>query len=179
LQADTRLLFEQPATWPTTGSGWSCSLIRANRATCFALGTNGPVLGLGQGHGFNLWSSPDTSLRSSRRIWTAANWSRCSWCNPVLADVTVELDTIVGGVMFDDGTTIKTLTASDFNALGQSKVRFIRPATARRLCATRSRRFKALNCWAIRAEPGRRVMLPIPFTGFFDTLAPSDGERAG
>jgi len=32
--------------------------------------------------------------------------------------------------MFDDGTMIKTLTATNFDALGQCPVRFIRPAYA-------------------------------------------------
>jgi hypothetical protein len=33
-------------------------------------------------------------------------------------------------VIFDDGTSIKTLTSSNFDALGQCPVRFIRPVTA-------------------------------------------------
>jgi hypothetical protein len=33
-------------------------------------------------------------------------------------------------VIFDDGTMIKTLSATDFDALGQCPVRFIRPAAA-------------------------------------------------
>ena len=30
------------------------------------------------------------------------------------------------GVTFDDGTTVKTLTAADFDSLGRCKVRFIK-----------------------------------------------------
>jgi hypothetical protein len=33
----------------------------------------------------------------------------------------------VGGVTFDDGTTYKELSATDFDALGQHKLRFIMP----------------------------------------------------
>jgi len=49
----------------------------------------------------------------------------------VPSDLTVRLDVLVGGVIFDDGTTSRTLTPADFDALGQSVVRFIRPASAR------------------------------------------------
>jgi hypothetical protein len=47
-----------------------------------------------------------------------------------LPDLTVELDVIVSGVIFDDGTTTKILTPADFDTLGQAVVRFIRPAYA-------------------------------------------------
>jgi len=50
--------------------------------------------------------------------------------SPVEPNVSFLLEPIVSGVIFDDGTTVKTLTATNFDALGQCSVRFIRPATA-------------------------------------------------
>jgi hypothetical protein len=50
--------------------------------------------------------------------------------SPVETNVTLELQPIVSGVMFDDGTTDKILTSTNFDALGQCPVRFIRPASA-------------------------------------------------
>ena len=47
--------------------------------------------------------------------------------SPVLPQVTVRLEIVVGGVTFDDGTLVKELTAADFNELGQASVRFLRP----------------------------------------------------
>jgi len=49
--------------------------------------------------------------------------------SPVLPDLTVEMDVIVSGVVFEDGTTTKVLTPPDFDVLGQAVVRFIRPAS--------------------------------------------------
>jgi len=50
--------------------------------------------------------------------------------SPVNTTVTFVLQPIVSGVMFDDGTTLKTLTSTNFDVLGQCPVRFIRPASA-------------------------------------------------
>ena len=50
--------------------------------------------------------------------------------SPVLSQVAVRVNIVVGGITFDDGTLIKTLTSADFNALGESQVRFILPASA-------------------------------------------------
>ena len=47
--------------------------------------------------------------------------------SPVLADITVQLRIFVAGVLFDDGSTSKNLTASDFNELGEAKVYFLYP----------------------------------------------------
>ena len=45
--------------------------------------------------------------------------------SPVLTNVTVQISIIVGGVTFDDGTTHRELKPSDFDALGQCRVRFL------------------------------------------------------
>jgi hypothetical protein len=45
--------------------------------------------------------------------------------SPVLPEVQVRLEVIAGGVTFDDGTTVKILTAADFNELGEAIVRFV------------------------------------------------------
>jgi len=36
----------------------------------------------------------------------------------------------VGGITFEDGTIDKELASSDFNEIGEAKVRYIRPATS-------------------------------------------------
>jgi hypothetical protein len=41
----------------------------------------------------------------------------------------VQLSVIVGGVTFDDGTTRRVLRPSDFDALGQCRVRFLMGAS--------------------------------------------------
>src|SRR4029077_2350324 len=50
--------------------------------------------------------------------------------SPVEPNVTFAIQPIAGGIIFEDGTTTKILTATNFDALGQCPVRFIRPASA-------------------------------------------------
>lgn len=50
--------------------------------------------------------------------------------SPPRDDVTVNLHIFVSGVIFEDGTIDKTLTSSDFDAAGMTKVRFIYPPEA-------------------------------------------------
>jgi len=103
-----------------------------NRSILARLGTNGPVLDSVQVIGFDLWSGnqaytkvvqvyPDQSqLVETMVVVSAVNTNTIFVMQP-----------IVSGVMFEDGTTLKTLTATNFDALGQCPVRFIRPAAAR------------------------------------------------
>ncbi len=50
--------------------------------------------------------------------------------NPVLDDVTLNGEIIIGGLMFDDGGLTRQWTNSSFDALGQCTVRFIRAASS-------------------------------------------------
>jgi hypothetical protein len=101
------------------------------RSIIARLGTNGPVLDLTQVSGFDVWSGnqaytkvlqvyPDGSQLVEMLVVSS----------PVETNVTFVLEPIVSGVMFDDGTMLKTLTSTNFDALGQCPVRFIRPAAA-------------------------------------------------
>ena len=51
--------------------------------------------------------------------------------SPVLPDVTVEIRVFVSGVTFDDGTTYRRLTHSDFSETGEYRCRFFRPASVK------------------------------------------------
>jgi len=51
--------------------------------------------------------------------------------SPLLPQLLVRIDIVVGGITFDDGTVVKELDRSDFNPLGIARVRFIQPASAR------------------------------------------------
>ena len=82
--------------------------------------------------GFRLWTGADTY---TKLVQTYADGSQLVEMllvlSPVPADLSVQMDLIAGGVIFTDGTTSKTFGAADFDALGQCKVQFIRPAGAR------------------------------------------------
>jgi hypothetical protein len=96
------------------------------------LGTNGPVLASATVQGFRSSLAPETYLRlleprpdGSQLIETAFV------VRPVPAGLTVKARIIVSGVTFDDGTVSKLLSASDFDALGVCRVRFIRAANVK------------------------------------------------
>jgi hypothetical protein len=93
--------------------------------------TTGPVLGSIQVSGFDVWSGDQAYTKV---VQVNPDGSRLVEMlvisSPVEADVTFVLEPIVSGVIFDDGTTLKTLTATNFDALGQCPVRFILPASA-------------------------------------------------
>ena len=67
--------------------------------------------------------------------------------SPVPQDITVLIHVVVGGITFDDGTTDRTLTAADFDMLGQYKFRFIVPAGAR-----------TANCHTIKVMQGQTLL---------------------
>ena len=94
------------------------------------IGTNGPVLDSTQVSGFDIWTGNQTY---GRVVQTYSDGSQLietlMVSSPVETNAVFVLKTIVGGVTFEDGTTTKTLTSTNFDALGQCPVRFIRPAS--------------------------------------------------
>ena len=93
------------------------------------LGTNGPVLDSTRVSGFDEWSGSQAYTQIGQVYPDGSQLiEMLIISSPVETNVTFVLEPIVSGVIFDDGTTVKTLTATNFDALGQCPVRFIRPA---------------------------------------------------
>ena len=137
LEADSRLVAEQTAALAAnknSGSpdnGIRLSLITDQnepRHIVSRLGNGGPILDSTTANGFRVFGATDTY---NQIIETYPDGSRLVETmvilSPVLPDLKVQLRIIVGGVMFDDGTTYKELSAADFDALGQYKLRFLMP----------------------------------------------------
>jgi hypothetical protein len=96
------------------------------------LGAGGPILDSGAAQGFNFWSGKETYLRTVQTYPDQSELVEMMMIlSPLLPDVQVRMDLIVGGVVFEDGTITKMFTASDFDNLGRCTVRFIRPASAK------------------------------------------------
>ena len=145
LEADSRLFAEETATLP--GNGWRLSLLidqNEPRYILSRLGDGGPILDSAKAVGFRVFAAPDTH---NQVIETYSDASRLVETmvilSPVLPDITVRVRIIVGGVTFDDGTTYKELSAADFDTLGQCRLRFIMPASAR-----------TANCHSIKIVQG-------------------------
>jgi len=133
LQADSRL--ECVFAGTTTNGVVQLTLgteENEERSILARLGTNGPVLDSMRVSGFDEWSGGQTYLMV-KQIYPDGSQlvEMLIISSPVETNVTFVLEPIVSGVIFDDGTTVKTLTATNFDALGRCLVRFIRPAGVR------------------------------------------------
>jgi hypothetical protein len=128
--ADARILFEQTATLTNNGRQMKLMIDDNDpRVVLARLGTNGPVLSAVSLAGTRVYTDDQTYLQL---VATYPDGTRVVE-TVVVADnlppgAFIELDIFVGGVTFEDGTTVKRLTAADFDSLGQCKVRFLWPA---------------------------------------------------
>jgi hypothetical protein len=137
IEADPRLFCVQTAVLPDNGRRYSL-LIDANepRPILSRLGSGGPILAAAQANGVQVYSSSETSIAV---VETRPDGTRIVEM-VIVADtlspgVVIQVDIFVGGVTFADGTTTLRLTAADFDALGQCRVRFLWPAeTATSVC---------------------------------------------
>jgi hypothetical protein len=133
LQADTRMFFEQTATLAGQGRRMSLLIDEGQpRAIVSRLGKSGPILDSVSARGFRVWSGSESQTRLLEKYADGSELiEMLVVVSPLRDDVTFELRTIASGIIFEDGTTLKTLTAADFDAMGVYTVRFIRPASAR------------------------------------------------
>ena len=132
IEADERLLMTETAALADGGKRLELILPEAvSRPITVRLGATGPILSAVEANGIRVWGAGDTYCRV---IETREDGSELVEMllvqSPVSHETTLRLNVIVGGVLFDDGTTEKSLTARDFDALGQSRVRFICPKNA-------------------------------------------------
>jgi hypothetical protein len=100
------------------------------RVVLARLGAGGPVLSATSAIGLNLFGDAQTY---QRQVAVYPDGTRVVETLMVVEDhlppdATIELDIFVGGVTFEDGTTVLRLTAEDFDNLGQCVVRFLWPA---------------------------------------------------
>jgi hypothetical protein len=132
MQADPRLIFQQSAVLINNSAQFSLLAdLNEPRSIVARIGAQGPILDSAQERGVDLWTDNQTYVNILQVYPDGSQLVEMLLVlSPVLSDVNVELDVIVGGVMFDDGTTTKILTPVDFDGLGQATVRFIRPASA-------------------------------------------------
>jgi hypothetical protein len=98
-----------------------------DRLVAARAGTGGPIMAVTKLQGITVWDPtqsynnviqffPDGSLLIESLIVVSR----------VFPGMTITVQCAVGGLTFDDGTTTKTLTAADFDALGQCKLRFLK-----------------------------------------------------
>ena len=132
LQADARLTCYISGT---NASGATELTLGADanepRSILVRSGINGAIVDSTQVQGFDVWSADQTYTKVVQKYPDGSQLvEMLVISSPVNTNVTFTIEPIVGGILFDDGTTLKTLTATNFDALGQCPVRFIRPASA-------------------------------------------------
>ena len=93
------------------------------------LGANGPILGNLTINGFRLATPLDTYLRQVETFEDGSQAIDGGFVmSPVLPNVKVDVQVLVSGITFEDGTLSHQITTADFDNLGTSKLRFIRSA---------------------------------------------------
>jgi hypothetical protein len=93
------------------------------------VGLGGPILDAAKADGFRLFVSSETYIHILQAYGDGSKLvETMEVLSPVLPDITVQIIILLGGVTFEDGTTFEELTAADFDALGQYKLRFLMPA---------------------------------------------------
>jgi hypothetical protein len=102
------------------------------RAILARLGANGPVLSRAMAGGFRLHSGSETTVRVVQEYEDGSKLVEMRLVlSPLLPPVAVRLDIKVGGIVFDDGSLSRVLTQQDFEPLGEAKVLFVMPASAK------------------------------------------------
>jgi hypothetical protein len=132
IQADPRLRFDEVNRSADGGRRYRLQIDAPEpRYIVARVGPDGPILTAARADGFRLFAGGDTHLRVAEQH---ADGSRVDetvlLVSPVLPQLSVRMDIIVGGITFEDGTVTTILTADDFNSLGEILVRVLRPADA-------------------------------------------------
>jgi hypothetical protein len=92
------------------------------------LGIGGPIVASVRADGLRLFGTPDTYNTVVERYSDQSRLvETMEVLSPAFTNVTVQINIIVGGVTFDDGTTYREVVPSDFDALGQHTLRFLMP----------------------------------------------------
>ncbi len=92
------------------------------------IGENGPVLATQKVSGIGIYSSNSTYVAEVEQYEDGTRlYEMLVVKNPNRKDVELKLRIFVAGVLFDDGTVEKSLTAADFDEIGCAKVYFIYP----------------------------------------------------
>jgi regulation of enolase protein 1 (concanavalin A-like superfamily) len=130
LQSDTGLSFEKNVALPGGGTRYMARLYAPEvRRVVARAGVNGPILDSATVNGFDVINSltvldqkfPDNSMIIEHGVVFAGKMS---------PGFVLRFEVFAAGVMFEDGTVVKELTAADFDPSGKARVRFLKPATS-------------------------------------------------
>ena len=136
LTADAVIEHDENLAFESVGDSATVYRLRLDqpesRCVTARLGVNGPVLAGTPAVGFNLFSTIQTYTRI---VQTYTNGDQVIETllvlSPVVPDLVVRLDMIIGGVVFEGGSVTKQIASAEFDALGEYKVRFLRPAASK------------------------------------------------
>jgi hypothetical protein len=127
------LLDLQPQSGDTRGRAFMVTSDSIEPRTIVArAGVQGPVLARTQVEGFRLDSGMETDFAIIEELTEGSQLIEMGIvASPLLPQVRLEVCLIVGGVLFDDGTVVKEIDPASLQPLGETSVRFIRPAGIR------------------------------------------------
>jgi hypothetical protein len=110
------------------------------------LGEGGPILAQTRVDGFRLYSAGETDFEVVQTLEDGTQRIAMGLVlTPVLPQPRVEVSLVVGGVVFVDGTVVKSIQPNDWNALGEYNVSFLRPAAAKTSVCHKTKAYQVNN----------------------------------
>ncbi len=134
VEADSRLGLEEVTSAPASDRSFEVTADEAWEPRCVVArtGEHGSILGNAKILGYRLYFSDQTGVKILQTYPDGSSlYEETFVLSPVAPNITVSLNIFVAGVAFEDGTISRQLTALDFNALGECKVRYVKPASAK------------------------------------------------
>jgi hypothetical protein len=129
-ESDSRLVCEGTAALPEGGVRFALLANQPEQHVIISrLGESGPILDSAHADGFNLHCGGQVYLKVMETYADGSQLIEMGMVmSPVVPTTRVRLRILTGGVVFEDGTILKELTATDWDELGSIKVRFVRAA---------------------------------------------------
>jgi regulation of enolase protein 1 (concanavalin A-like superfamily) len=129
LEADPRLNLTG-VLGSTTKMAWEAD-DNVDRRMVARIGTNGPILTATDAPGTAIYATMETYTRLVKTYPDGTTENETLFImSPVRPDHAIRIEIFVAGVVFSDGTRVKTLTPADLDNLGQARVLFLRPPNA-------------------------------------------------
>jgi hypothetical protein len=89
------------------------------------------ILSSTSAQGFRLFGAADTYNNVVERYSDGSRLVEVGLVlSPIVPNATLHVSMLAGGITFDDGTIVRDVSANDFDILGESKLRFLMPASA-------------------------------------------------
>lgn len=96
------------------------------------IGSAGSIIGRVPVQGFRLFGAYETGVVRANEFSDGSQQLQMGLVlSPVLPEVSTRIELLAGGVLFEDGSTVKKLSAADFDELGRATIGFVQAANSK------------------------------------------------